>query len=150
MTHDLASAIVAELRRDDPLADMMEDPFVVEQTIPEGAMLRIVDVERALTKRPYLGGEYASATLRIEDATLPENGGTWRISGSGREMTAERTDANPDAEMSINAVAPLYSGYTSPATAAGCGLITLKNPDALPALTRLFAVDDIPYSPDWY
>ncbi len=65
-------------------------------------------------------------------------------------MRAERTDSKPDVEVSVNALAPLYSGYTSPEIAALGGLITLKNPDALAALSRLFAVDDIPYSPDWY
>ncbi|MEO6197898.1 MAG: GNAT family N-acetyltransferase [Dehalococcoidia bacterium] len=150
LTHDLAAAIVCETRPDDPLPDLLEDPFVVKQSISEGAMLRIVDVERALAKRPFRGAKSAAVTIRIEDPTLPHNDGVWRIEGSGTEMRAERTDASPQVEMSINMLAPLYSGHLSPSVASGVGMIKIRDGSALDALGSLFAVDDLPYSPDWY
>ncbi len=150
LTHDLADAIVWDTRPDDCLPDLFEDPSVVEKTAAEGAMLRIVDIERAFTTRPYFGAQPASAVLRVEDRTLPENDGTWRIEGSGGEMRAERTDTEPDAELSVNLLAPLYTGHIRPSVAAGCGMIRVRDDRALETLDRLFAVDDIPFCPDWY
>ncbi len=150
LAHDLASNIVWECRPDDLFPDLLEDPSAVQQSIPEGGMIRVVDVERAIANRPYVGGKSASAVIRIEDETLGGNHGTWRIDGSGREMSAEKTDAKPDAEMSVNMLAPLYTGHITPERAALSGRIKIRSEAAMEELTRLFAVDAIPYCPDWY
>lgn len=150
LTHDLAARIVWETRLDDRLPDMLEDPFVVEQSINEGPMIRVVDIERAIAQRPYADGAAASAIVAIADSTLPQNDGTWVVEGGGREMRAERTDAEPEATISINMLAPLYTGYTTVRSAAGYGMIEVRDEDALRRLSRLFAVDDIPYCRDWY
>jgi predicted acetyltransferase len=150
LTHDLAANIVWEYRKDDHFPDMLEDPYAVKISGAEGAMLRIVDVERAFAQRPYCGAASASVVIQVDDRTLPENSGAWRISGSGREMAAEPTDAAAEAEMTVNALAPLYSGHITPRTAALGGLIEVHSEAALDEMTRLFAVDAIPYCPDWY
>jgi predicted acetyltransferase len=150
LSHDLADAIGWEYRLDDHFPDLLEDPSAAQISGAEGAMLRIVDVERAIAVRPYAGGSSASAIIRVDDRTLPENEGAWQIHGSGREMSAERTDVEADAEMSVNMLAPLYSGYLTPEEAVLTGRIRVRSESALEELSRLFAVDAPPYSPDWY
>jgi predicted acetyltransferase len=150
LSHDLAGSISWEYRTDDHFPDLLEDPFAVQRSASEGAMLRIVDIERAIANRPYAGGKSASASVAIKDPTLELNTGNWRIEGSGREMNAERTDGEPEAEMSVNMLAPLYSGFITPRIAAGCGMIKVHSESAMEELTRLFAVGAVPYCQDWY
>jgi predicted acetyltransferase len=150
LTHDLAESLVYEAHPDDRLPDMVEDPAKVQQTVAEGAMLRIVDLERAIERRPYSGGNPASVTARVEDRTLPWNDGTWRIEAAGGEMRAERTDAPADVEMSVNALAALFSGYVRAEVAAQCGLVTAQDDATVAQLARLFAVRDAPNCPDFY
>jgi len=150
LTHDLAQTLVYEAHPDDRFPDVAEDPFKIQQTVAEGAMLRIVDVERAIAQRPHAGDRPAAMTVRIEDRTLPWNDGTWQIEAAGREMRAERTDAPADAEMSVNSFAALFSGYVRAEVAAQCGLVTARDDAAVAQLARLFAVTDPPYCPDFY
>jgi predicted acetyltransferase len=65
-------------------------------------------------------------------------------------MRAQKTDAAPDAEMSVNFLAPLYTGYRTPKLLADAGLITVHNPDALPEMANAFAVTHTPYTQDYY
>jgi predicted acetyltransferase len=150
LTHDLANSLVWEPHPDDRLHDMVEDPFKIDVTTTEGAMVRIVDLERAIEQRPYLGERPAAATIRVQDANLPWNDGTWRIEGAEGRMRAERTDAAPEAEMSVNALAPLFTGYIRPEVATASGFINVDSPETAAELTRLFAVADPPYCPEFY
>jgi len=150
LTHDLADSITVEMHPDDRFRDLAENPFDVTVTVDEGAMYRIVDIERAIGERPYVGHRPASVTIAIEDRTLDWNTGAWRIEGGEAGMRAEKTDADPDFEMSINMLAPLFSGYTTPRVLANNGFIRVHREESLADLTELFTVADSPYCPDFY
>lgn len=151
LTHDLADSIVTEAHPDDPFQQLCEDPFkVAVATGSEGAMLRIVDVEKALAMRPSAGTRAAAFTARIEDRSLAWNDGAWRIETAEGRTSAERTDAEPDVEMSVNTLASLFTGYLKPETAAETGFVRVNRAEAVAEMTQVFAVTDPPFCPDFY
>jgi predicted acetyltransferase len=150
LTHDLASNVTFDAPPDDPFVDLLEDPFVVKASRAEGPMIRIVDVEGAIAARPFLGQGAPSFTMRIRDESAPWNDGAWRIEAAEGQMRAQKTDAGPDIEMSVNFLSPLYTGFRSPETLASVGMLTVHRPDALPAVTEAFAVTRPPYTQDFY
>ncbi|MEO8456658.1 MAG: GNAT family N-acetyltransferase [Chloroflexota bacterium] len=150
LTHDLADTISVELPSDDMFREMCENPHKVKSEVGMGAMLRIVDVEKALAQRPYVGNGSAGFTARIEDPRLAWNDGTWRIESANGHLHAEKTDAEPDVEMSVNTLAPLYSGYMRSDVAANTGFVKVNRPDAIAEMMQVFAVKSAPYSPDYY
>ncbi len=150
LTHDLASNVVYESHPDDPFVDLCEDPFVVTVNRGEGPMIRIADVEGAIASRPYVGGSSASFTMRISDGNAPWNEGVWRVEAGEGGMRAQKTDAAPDVEMSVNFLAPLYTGLRTAETLAAVGMITVHRAEALTEITNAFAVADPPYTQDYY
>ena len=114
LTHDLAAKISGEMHPADPFRHICEDPFTVDTREPDGAMLRVVDVEKAFAQRPFVGTRPAVFTAQIEDRNLAWNKGIWRIEGAEGQMRAERTDAAPDVEMDVNALAAMFTGFLRP------------------------------------
>ena len=150
LTHDLASNVVYESHPDDPFVDLCEDPFVVTVKRGEGPMIRIVDVEGAIASRPYSGGSSASFTVRISDESAPWNEGVWHLEAGEGGMRAKKTDAAADVEMSVNFLAPLYTGFRTAETLAAAGMITVHRAEALAEITNAFAVTDPPFTQDYY
>jgi predicted acetyltransferase len=150
LTHDLAETIETELHPYDMFRELCDNPHKVKTEVGMGAMVRIVDVENALARRPYVGQGSAAFTARIEDQHLPWNDGTWRIEASNGHLHAERTQATPDVEMSVNTLAPLYTGHMRADVAANTGFVRVVRPDAIAEMMQVFAVKDAPYSPDYY
>lgn len=150
LTHDLADKIEGEFHPDDRFRQQVENPFKVKAEVGSGAMLRVVDVERAFSQRPFSGVRPAVFTLHVEDPNLAWNSGAWRVEAAEGKMLAERTEASPDAEMSANILASLFSGYMKPRVAFTAGFARLHNPDALAGIEQAFAVLDAPYCPDYY
>ena len=150
LTHDMASKVVYESHPDDPFVDLCEDPFVVTVTRGEGPMIRIVDVEGAIAARPYAGGSSASFTMRISDESAPWNEGVWRVEAAEGKMRAQKTDAAADVEMSVNFLAPLYTGFRTAETLAAVGMITVHRAEALAEITNAFAVTNPPFTQDYY
>jgi predicted acetyltransferase len=149
-THDLAGRISGEMHPADPFRHICEDPFTVQTREPDGAMLRIVDVEQAFAQRPFVGTRPAMFTAQIEDRNLAWNNGTWRIEGAEGQMRAERTDATTDVEFDVNALAAMFTGFLRPSVAVATGFARLHRPDALTEMEQVFSVLDAPYCPDYY
>ncbi|MCH7810438.1 MAG: sterol carrier protein domain-containing protein, partial [Chloroflexi bacterium] len=150
LTHDLASNVIYESHPNDPFVDLCEDPFLVTVGRGEGPMIRIVDIEGAIASRPYSGGSSASFTMRISDESAPWNEGVWRVEAAEGKMRAQKTDAAPDVEMSVNYLAPLYTGFRTAETLANVGMITVHRAEALAEVTNAFAVADPPFTQDYY
>lgn len=76
-------------------------------------LLRVVDVERALTARGYPEGLAVRFALAVDDPLFPENGGPWSV--EVREGSARVTRV-PSAltSISVRGLASLFTGYTSP------------------------------------
>jgi predicted acetyltransferase len=149
-THDLARRITVELSPDDPFRDLVEDPFRVAVTPGEGAMLRIVDVERALEQRGYIGREPAVFSMRLTDRAAPWNEGVWLVEAAEGQMRATRKDVDPDLELTANTLAPLYTGHLRADVAASVGLLRVNRAEALAEIGRAFAVYYPPYCNDNY
>jgi predicted acetyltransferase len=150
LTHDLAVRVSLERPIDDPFADLCEDPWKVQVMRAEGAMVRIVDVERALAMRPYRGDRNVSFTMRIADKSAPWNEGVWRVEAAEGRMTAERSHAEPDVELTANTLSPLFTGFMRPDVALGVGLLKVNREDVIEEMTLAFAVTYPPFSNDSY
>lgn len=150
LTHDLAERVVFDAHPQDPFQDLCEDPFAVKSERAEGPMIRMVDVESALGSRPFTGSGTPAFTMRIADESAPWNEGVWRVEAGEGKMRAEKTEADPDIELDVNFLAPLYTGFRSPQLLASVGMITVHNAAALPAIAEAFAVPDPPYVQDYY
>lgn len=148
-THDLAEHIYGEMHPDDPIRHVVERPSMAPVQEAWGAMLRIVDLEKAFEQRPFVGTRPASVTVRVEDR-LDWNRGAWRIQGAEGQMRAERTDAAPDVELDCSALAALFTGFLRPKVGAATGFFRLNRPEALGEMEQVFSVLDAPYCPDYY
>ncbi len=150
LTHDLALRIVIDVSPDDPFSDIAEDPWKINVLRAEGAMIRIVDIERAIAMRPYCGERAVSFTMRIEDRTAPWNEVVWRIEAGDGQMRAEWVDGDADVELSTNTLAPLFTGFMRPDVAAGAGWLKVNRAEALREIAEALAVTYPPYSGDYY
>jgi hypothetical protein len=89
-------------------------------------------------------------TMRILDHSAPWNEATWRIETADGHMQAERTDTEPDLEMTANTLAPVFTGHMTPEIAAGVGLLRAFRDEAIAEMTEAFRVLYPPYSHDNY
>jgi predicted acetyltransferase len=150
LTHDLADNVVAEVRPDDPFPDLTYEPQKITAQRREGPMVRVIDLEKAFAQRPYPGERPAAFTMRVEDRTAPWNDGTWRVEAADGATRAQRANGEADVELSANFVAPLFTGYVTPETAARTGMMRVLRAEALEEMSRALVVTDIPYSQDFY
>ncbi len=149
-THDLADYVVASMPPDDPFPNLVHDPFRVQVSPGYGAMLRIVDVEQAITQRPYVGDRPLSFTVRILDHTAPWNESTSRIDAAEGRTQAERTEAEPDLELTANTLAPIFTGHMTPEVARSVGLLRVFRDEAVSEMAEAFRVLYPPYCHDGY
>ena len=140
LAHDIATRLAVHMPLDDPFADLVEDPRKVELPRAEGPMIRVVDVERALSRRPLVGSRPASFTMRVTDPAAPWNEGVWRIDAGEGQVQVERKDADADVELNVGTLAPLYTGFMRPDVAAGVGLLKVNRAEALEDMREGFAV----------
>jgi predicted acetyltransferase len=150
LTHDIATRLAVNMPTDDPFADLIEDPRKVELPRSEGPMMRVVDVERALGRRPYVGSRPVSFTMRVTDISAPWNEGVWRIEAGEGQVRAELKGGDADVELNAGTLAPLYTGFMRPDVAVGVGLMKVNRREALDDIRKAFAATHPPYSQDWY
>jgi predicted acetyltransferase len=150
LTHDLADHVIAHMPPDDPFPNLVHDPFRVQVAPGYGAMLRIVDLEQAITLRPYVGDRPVTFTMRILDHPAPWNEATWRIEAADGRMQAERTEGEPDVELTANTLAPIFTALMTPEVAAGVGLLRVFRAEAVEEMTEAFRALYPPYSHDSY
>jgi len=151
LNHDLASRIIMLAGSDEPLPDAFDEPVHIAE--PPGAWfgmcLRLVDVQRALEMRPALAqASGRSLTVSLADEKAPWNAGTWHIECREGRITAEPTQARPDLEMDVRALAPIYNGFTKPADAVRVGSVRAASEAAVEAAADIFATTYAPYCPD--
>lgn len=108
-------------------------------------MLRILDVPRALTQRGYPAKLVAELHLEIADAIAPENAGRFVLRVEGGEASVE-AGGRGDLSMDVRGLAPLYTGFLTPAQLANLGWVQ-GGESALETATRIFAGAE-PWTPD--
>lgn len=110
-------------------------------------MLRIVRLADALTLRGYSTALSGQLRLAIDDDLLPENQGNFLLTVRDGQATVER-GGDGTFRLSIRALAPLYSGFLSPAQLVSAGLLVAP-PAELAFATSLFA-GPVPFMRDHF
>lgn len=89
-------------------------------------MTRIADLSRAIEMRGYLPGVRTRFNLEVADAIIPENAGAWTIELDDGVARAARggSDTLPTIHCDIRGLAPLYTGFVTPAQARLLGWIS--------------------------
>ena len=101
-------------------------------------MTRIVDAAGAVAARGYPPGVRAEVHLQLVDRVAPWNDGRFvlRVDGGEGKLSLGGTG---DVHLSINALASLYTGWTSASVLATAGLVHHAAPPDLAALDAAFA-----------
>ncbi len=128
---DLATTVVWDHAPvDDPLPHMLLEPRMLQATAKEGLLGRIVDVERALPKRPY--GAEGSLTFEVIDDICSWNRGPWKLETSAEGGSITRTTEEPQLVMPVGTLAMLVFGQISATEAAVMQRLDVNQPAALP------------------
>lgn len=107
---------------DDPLPLMLVEPRLLNQSLRDGIMARLVTVEDALAQRPYA----AVLELRFEliDAFCPWNGERWRVLTSPEGGQVTRIDGQDvDLALTADTLASLVFGRYTASEAYRAGLL---------------------------
>jgi len=152
LSHDLTDEIFWFGPQDDPLAYAVDDSYQVKREYMDNMMLRVVDVESAVTARPAaLGAPEGALSLAISDAAAPWNRATWRIESSGGKLHAKKADgANGDLLMEAATFAAVYDGFMKATDAVRAGLAEARNGAAALLADRIFASEYPPRGPDFF
>lgn len=110
-------------------------------------MLRLLDVPAALQARGYPAGFSGALHLEVEDDLFPENHGRFVLEVDNGEAEVH-PGGDGDVKLHVRALAPLYSGFLSPAALQMAGALEADEP-ALRTATELFAGPP-PAMPDMY
>jgi predicted acetyltransferase len=126
---------------DDPLPWLLLDRRAARVTAThDETWLRIVDVEKTLSARQFVGDE--TVTIAVDDPLLPDNSVTVAITGDG----AERTDRRPQLRVGIAGLAAVLLGGATWHSLAIAGVAHADDPAHLGAADQLFATRDAPYA----
>jgi predicted acetyltransferase len=126
---------------DDPLPWLLLDRRAVKVTaVHDETWLRIIDVQKALSARRYVGD--GAVTIEVKDPLLHNNSASFTIAGDG----AETTNRRPELKVDIEGLAAVLLGGATWRSLAVAGLARADDPAALVAADRLFAVPEAPYA----
>lgn len=126
---------------DDPLPWLMVDRRAVRVTaVHDETWLRVIDADRALSARRYLGD--GTITIAIHDAVLPHNCASFTIADQGAQPTKRPAELHVDVE----GLAAVLLGGSTWRSLAVSGLARADDPAALATADRLFAVPDAPHA----
>lgn len=114
------------------LHDFVEDPRAVEIERQPGAMIRVVDVERALSHLSYPAD--GSVVLDVNDRLAEWNDGRFRLTVADGTATCEPTTDDPDATVGVATLSQIAVGYLSVEHATVTGDLTVSEPRTLSAL----------------
>jgi predicted acetyltransferase len=130
---------------DDPLGASVTDNRRVRRTLADAMWIRVMDVGAGLEARAYEGD--GTVTFSVEDATRPQNSGTYRLEVEGGEPRCARTTDRPQLSFDVDVLGHLYLGGGDARVMAAAGRIG-GDPDAVSTLHRLFLTDTAPWCPE--
>ncbi|HYO53075.1 GNAT family N-acetyltransferase [Archangium sp.] len=110
-------------------------------------MLRVLDVPAALQARGYPTGLSGALHLEVDDDLFPENRNRFVLEVENGEAEV-RPGGDGDVKLHVRALAPLYSGFLSPAALQLAGALAADE-DSLRTATALFSGPP-PAMPDMY
>jgi len=101
-------------------------------------MNRLVHVDNALEARGYAPDLRLDLSFEVVDDVVPGNAGGYRVVIEGGRARVERMDS-ASLRVTVGALAAIYTGWWSPATAAAAGHITGAGDRELATLGAAFA-----------
>jgi predicted acetyltransferase len=135
--YDLAGSVRFPLHAvDDPLFHHVQEPRLLNCTLGDGAMVRVVDLRAALEQRGYDGDGCLS--FEVEDEPCPWNSGRWTLTvEQGRACV---TPAQEETSLRIppRALAMLACGTQTATSLARMGLLSADDPRSLRCADHLF------------
>ena len=147
--HDLVGSVRwNNAPADDPAVEFFMEPRLLHTRDQEGFWLRIVDVAKALAGRGWDADGEISLGI-AEDSLAPWNAGSYRMTVSGGTAEMARANGSADLNLSVKALALLYSGRRSARALAAWGMVD-GAPDALRQADALFATPHAPHCPDHF
>ena len=133
---DLVGNIIwGRVPSDDPLPHLLLEPRRLSLSSADGILGRIVDVEQALSKRPY--PEEGTLTFEIIDDLCPWNQGRWKLETATTESSVNRTTEQPQLVMPISTLALLVFGEISATEAARMERLDVLEDTALSSWDRV-------------
>ncbi|MGM0606102.1 MAG: GNAT family N-acetyltransferase [Halobacteriota archaeon] len=120
------------------LLDLVDDPTALECSVRPGAMVRLVDVERAIEALSYSPTIADRLVVSIDDPIAPCNDGRFAIEWQSGTARCDRTDADPDVRLDVATLSQLYVGYRSVADLERTGAVAVCDRDARETLDAAF------------
>lgn len=120
------------------LFDLANDPRAIDCELTPGGMVRIVDVERALSALDYPTDSEGRLVLSVRDSTVDWNDDTFALEVADGKATCERVDERPDATVPITTLSRLFVGHFSVERATLVGDLAVESPEIRKFLEELF------------
>ncbi|HEV2783822.1 MAG TPA: GNAT family N-acetyltransferase [Actinophytocola sp.] len=140
---DLVGEVTMRLAVDEPLVHMLADSRAAVRTMFDALWVRLVDVDRALAARRY--AVPVDVVLEVADELCPWNAGRWRLAvGEDGRAEVERSAADPDLALGVEALGAAYLGGTRLATLAAAGRVRELRRGALARTSLAFLHDREP------
>ena len=143
---DLVTKAEVERRPvDDPLPWMLADPRRLSRNTRDGLWLRLVDVAAALAMRQYAAE--GRLVIEVRDEVCPWNATRFALEASLKEAHCRPTEDAPDIAIGVAALGSTFLGTVSFTTLEQAGLLDEKKAGALERANRMFAVQQLPWTP---
>jgi len=152
---DLLGSIKAmRVRMPHPLQLQLTEPRRLNLTVGDGLWVRILDVDRALEARSYVGD--GSLTFDLTDDFCPWNAGRWQLTvpggGAGASVVAVAADeagaggTEPDLALDVSALSAIYLGGFTFAELSRAGRVTELRPGGIAAADAMFVTATKPWN----
>lgn len=129
---------------DDPLLQWVGGPRSTSDVATyDGLWVRLVDLPQALQARTW--SALCDVVVEVADAAAPWNEGSWRITaGTGGEATVERTTAESDVRLGVEALGAAYLGGGNLVAQQRAGLVAERREGSVAELWRAMRTDVAP------
>ncbi|MCE0486122.1 GNAT family N-acetyltransferase [Ornithinimicrobium sediminis] len=128
---------------DDPVLWWAGGPRSTSAKVTDALWLRLVDVDRALSRRGYAAP--VDVVLEVADDTCPWNARRWRLTaGNDGVGTCVATEDPADLRLPVEVLGAAYAGGRSVAAQAAAGWVTEETPGAVVRLSRAMRGDHEP------
>ncbi|WP_101294639.1 GNAT family N-acetyltransferase [Halegenticoccus soli] len=120
------------------LLETLSDPRAASVEVEPGPMVRIVDVEAALSALSYPAGTAGRVTIAVDDARCPWNDGVFELDVEGGAGACLPSDAEPDVRTGVGALSQLAVGSQSVDSLKRYDELTVDDAAAAESLDELF------------
>ena len=127
---------------DEPLLHLVDEPRQLGATLADSLWVRLVDVAAALSARRYAAP--VDVVIDVTDPLLPENTGTWRLTGDRERARCVPSDDPADLACDVRDLAAAYLGGPSLRSLADAGRVRELRHGAVVEASTAFGWDRVP------